>query len=250
MRSRLRGASVQADQNAEGVVLSAVASPSSLVAVGNMVPSMRVPHMGIGSNNGKPVADQSVKSLRQLDDLSDLPDAFATGNVSNNDDFGEDALRLSAFADIGLIVSDSVLKSSGVSLSGVESGFFSSYLSGVGRGSRLRSKPLRFKSPLIVKSTLPPSHKSLVTLCPVNSVGTSLCGGAFGKAGIQICVAPILTGSSHCGFQSHSSKARTLLNWSLCIQTPSSTEKDSVYLSPILQSSGGGSRGGVGVTSS
>ena len=115
--------------------------------------------------------------------------------------------------------------------------FFSSDLSGVVRGSILRSKLLQFKSPLIVKSTLPPAHESLVTLCAVDGVGTSLCGGAIGKVGIQACVAPILVGSSHCGFQSHSSKARTLLNGSLYIRYPSSTVKDSVYLSPILQSS-------------
>ena len=246
-RSRLHGASLRAEQNTDGVVLPAVGSPPSLVADGNMVPAMRVPHMGIDSDNGKPVADQSGKAMRQLDDLSGLPVDFFlfAGNVSNDDDLDEDVFGLSAFADlaagdnlgkdVGSRVAESVLKSSGVALSGVEADFFSS--DGIGRGSRLRSKPLRFKSPLVVKSAIPPAHDSLVTLCPVNGVGTSLCGGAIGKAGIQACVAPILAGSSHCGFQSHSFKARTLLNGSLCIRTPSSTGKDSMYMSSILQSS-------------
>ena len=212
-----------------------------------MVPTMRVPHMRIDSDDGKPIADQSGKYVRKLDDLSGLSDAFATSTVSNDDVFGEDDSGLSAFADlaagdnlgkdIGLKVSDSVLKSSGVSLSGVESDFFSSDLSGVGRGARLRSNPLRFKSSLIVKSTLPPSHESLVMLCSVNGVGTSLCGGAIGKVGIQAYVAPIFVVSSHCGFQIHLSKTRTLLNGSLYIRTPSSTGKDYVHLSSILQSS-------------
>ena len=144
------------------------------MANGNIVPSMRAPHMGIDSDNGKPVADQSGKSVRQLDDLSGLPDSFglSAGAASNDDDFGEDAWGISAFAylatgdnlgkDVGLRVSESVSKSSGVSLSGVEADFFSSDLSGIGRGSRLRSKPLRFKSLLVFKSTLPLSHESLV----------------------------------------------------------------------------------------
>ena len=64
LRSRLRGASLRAGQNTDGVVLPAVGSPPSLVADGNMVPAMRVPHMGIDYDNGKPVADQSGKSMR------------------------------------------------------------------------------------------------------------------------------------------------------------------------------------------
>ena len=76
LRSRLRGSSVQAGQNAEDVVLPVIDSPPILVADGNMVPAMRVPHIGIDSDNGKPIADQSGKSVRQLDDLSGLPDAF------------------------------------------------------------------------------------------------------------------------------------------------------------------------------
>ena len=172
---------------------------------------------------------------------------MSAGAASNDDGFVEDTLGLSAFADlatgdnlgkdVGVIVSEGVLKSSWVSLSGIDAELFSSDLSGIGRGSRLWSKPLRFKSPFVVKSTIPPSHKSLVDLCPVNGAGTSICGDVIGKAGIQADVAPILAGSSHSGFQSHSSKARTLLNGSLCIRTPSSTGKDSVYLSLILQSS-------------
>ena len=122
--SRFCEASVQVGQNAEGIFLPAVGSPSSLVADGNMVSAMRVPHMGIDSDNGKPVADQSGKSVRQLDDLSGLPDSFglSTGAASNDDDFGEDALGISAFAYlatgdnlgkvVGLRVSESVSKTS------------------------------------------------------------------------------------------------------------------------------------------
>ena len=47
LRSRLRGSSVQAGQNAEYVVLPAIGSPLSLVVNGNMVPTMRAPHMEI-----------------------------------------------------------------------------------------------------------------------------------------------------------------------------------------------------------
>ena len=121
--SRFCEASVQVGQNAEGVFLPAVGSPSSLVADGNMVPAIRVPHMGIDSDNGEPITDQSGKSVRQLDDLIGLPDAFAAGAGSNDDDFGEDGLGLSSFADlaagdnlgknISLNVSDKVFKSSG-----------------------------------------------------------------------------------------------------------------------------------------
>ena len=123
-----------------------------------------------------------------------------------------------------------------MSLSGVASDFFSNS-PGVGRGSSLRSKPLRFRSLLVVKSTLPSSNESLVPLFPVNGVGISLCGGSIGKAGIQAGVAPVLVGSSHCGFQSNSSKTRTLSNGLLCIRTPSSTGKDSVCLTSMFQSS-------------
>ena len=104
-----------------------------------------------------------------MDDLNGLPDSFALYVGSKEDDLG-----LSAFSDPatggnlgnnlgkddGLRVSYGVLEPPGVSLGGVASDWLSSDISGVAQGVRFRSclrliKPLRFRSPVVLKSTLP-----------------------------------------------------------------------------------------------